>query len=141
MHNYGDEGVNFDEIDEAGWFIGRWLRNWVRLPVMQIKEKFGTVRVYCHFGWSCFYSIWRPSHHWISSWWPYRFDLWISDFIMPLLNKVVVPIQMKAYRWRYKKAVEKWPHLAEEILICADYPQLLYGICNTSKWLTETEEL
>lgn len=129
MHSYGDwPDKKFNEIDEAGWFIGRWLRNWVRLPVVQIKEKFGTVRVYCHFGWDSFYSVWRPSHCWVPKWWPWSLDLKVSGYIMPLLNKVAVPIQTRAYRWRYRKAVEKWPHLREEILCCADFGELLEGL-------------
>lgn len=128
MHSWGDEGVDWKGIDEAGWFIGGWLRRWVRMGVTQIKEKYGTVRVYCGFGWSTFYEIWRPGYAWAPTWYPWRLDMEISRFIMPILNRIVIPIQKSAYRWRYKKAIQKWPHLKEEILDCADWNEELEGL-------------
>lgn len=131
MHSYGDwPDERFNEVDDAGYYIGRWLRTWVRLPVTQIKEKFGTVRVYCGFGWSTLYSIWRPSHCWVSPYWPYKLDLWLSydTPFLKWLNFIVVPIQQRAYAWRYKKAVQKWPHLYNEIVSCADHGELFEGV-------------
>ena len=129
MHNWGEEKFDWQGLDDAGDFIGEWLIKWVRLPVTCIKEKFGTLRVYCSFGWSSFYSIWRPQYMWVPGWYPWRLDLWLS-FHTPILrwiNKVVVPIHQWAYVWRYKKAVEKWPHLFAEIISMADYGKLFEG--------------
>lgn len=98
------------------------------MNIHDVKEKFGTLRIYCNFGWQSLYSIWRPGYMWVPKWWPYRLDLAISSVIMPLLNKIVVPVQARAYRTRYELAVEHWPHLKEEILCCADYPELLKEI-------------
>jgi len=128
MHDWSEESFDWKGLDDAGWFIGGWLVRWARLSVFQIKEKFGTLRIYCGFGWSSFYSIYRPRHCWISPWWPRRLDLVVSKYLMPVLNKVVIPIQKKLYRYRYKKAVQKWPHLKLEILISADYGELLNGL-------------
>lgn len=130
MHSYGDwPDERFNEIDDAGYYIGRWLRIWVRMPVTQIKEKFGTVRVYCSFGWSQIYSIWRPHYCWLPTWWPTKLDNWLSyqTPLLKVLNFFVVPIQKRAYAWRYKKAVQKWPHLYDEIVSCADWGELLEG--------------
>lgn len=127
IHQWGEENFDWKGLDEAGWYIGRWLRTWTRLSVFDIKEKFGSLRIYCHFGWDCFYSIWRPSHCWISPWWPYRLDLAVSKYVMPIINILIIPLQKKAYVWRYKKAVEKWPHLRDEILSDADYGELFEG--------------
>lgn len=127
-HSWGEENVDWAGIEDAAQFIGEWLIRWVRLPVSQVKEKFGTARVYCSFGWSSFYSIWRPHYFWVPKWYPWTLDLRISPWVLPLLNRIIVPIQQAAYRHRYKAAIKKWPHLKDEILHGADWPDLLEGL-------------
>jgi hypothetical protein len=127
MHDWSEEKFDWEGLNDAGEYIGVWLRKWVRMEVTQIKEKFGTLRIYCGFGWSTMYSIWRPRYMWMPSWWPHRLDHLMSSLILPLLNIIIVPIQKKAYVWRYKNAVKKWPHLREEILCCADWGELFDG--------------
>jgi hypothetical protein len=131
-HNWGDKDSQGRDIcsrvEDVSMFIGEWLRKWPRVSVMQYKEKYGTVRIYCHFGWETFYNIWRPHYYWVSAWWPYKLDLMISHYIMPILNKIIIPIQIKMYRYRYIKAVEKWPDLKDEILCCTDWPEYLKGV-------------
>ena len=128
MHSYGNwPDERFSEVQRAAEYIGIWLRIWPLMNVRDMKEKFGTVRVYCGFGWSCFHSIIWPGYMWIHKWWPYKLDLYLSDYIMPVLNKLVVPIQQRAYVWRYKKAVQKWPYLYNEIVSMADHGELFNG--------------
>lgn len=129
MHSWGDEGVDWDGIDDAAYFIAHWLKTWARIPVRDYKEKFGTVRVYCSFGWPDVYSIWRPSYYWYPTWWPTKLDFWLADTrVWRLVNRLVIPLQQKAYAWRYKKAVQKWPHLYKEIVSMADYGELFEGV-------------
>lgn len=128
MHDWSEEEFDWAGLNDAGHFIGDWLRTWVRMEIRDVKEKFGTLRIYCGFGWQNIYAIWRPGYMWVHKWWPYRLDSAVSRVIMPLLNKVVVPMQARAYRTRYELAVERWPHLKQEILCCADYPELLKEI-------------
>lgn len=128
MHSWGDEDFSdelFNQVEDAAQYIGENLRKWFRVGVMQYKEKFGTVRVYCHLGFSCFHSIIYPGYCWIHKWWPYSLDLKISEYLMPLLNRIVIPIQISGYRYFYKRAIQKWPHLREEIICCADYDEYL----------------
>lgn len=129
MHDWSANNVDWDGINGAARFIGQWLRTWARMSVGDYKEKFGTVRVYCHFGWSTLYSIYRPGYMWIPTWWPYKLDLWFSynTPFLKILNSIAVPIQKNLYVWRYKKAVQKWPHLYDEIVTCADYGELFEG--------------
>jgi hypothetical protein len=128
MHQWGDEGVDWDGINDAGRYIGYWLKKWVRMDVRDVKEKFGTVRIYCSFGWQGVYSIWRPGYCWYPKWWPIKLDFWITDTkLFSLLNRFVVFVQVNAYVWRYKKAVQKWPHLYNEIVSCADHGELFEG--------------
>lgn len=129
MHSWGDKGVDWKGINAAAYFIAHWLKTWVRMPIQDYKEKFGTVRIYCGFGWHGVYSIWRPMHHWYPKWWPMRLDFWLANtWAWGQLNRVVVKLQQKAYAWRYKKAVEKWPHLHDEIVSQADYGELFEGV-------------
>lgn len=128
MHQWGDEDVDWQGIDEAAYFIAHWLRRWVRMDVRDYKEKFGTVRVYCSFGWYGIHSIYRPGYVWYPKWWPIRLDYWAnSTFLFQMLNRLVIYVQKKAYVWRYKKAVQKWPHLYKEIVSQADYGELFEG--------------
>lgn len=52
--------------------------------------------------------------------------------VFRILNKVVLPVHKYAYRKYYRQAVEKWPHLALEILYSADHWELLTDL--TSKY-------
>lgn len=98
------------------------------MGVMQTKEKFGTVRVYCSFGFDCFHGLIWPRHCWIHKWWPYRFDLWISQYLQPVINPILIFLQKKLYRLAYKRAVKKYPHLWKEIIVMADFGPMLEGI-------------
>jgi hypothetical protein len=131
MHSWGDDGVDWEGINAAADYIGVWLRKWGRVNVRQIKEKFGTVRIYCTLGWNRFHDIFYPGHcffRWPG--WAVTLDLFISHQLCfsRVLFEVSYPIQRRLYRWRYTKAVEKWPHLREEILSCADWPDELKGL-------------
>lgn len=130
MHDWSDEAVDWKGINDAAAFIAVWLRKYARLGVRDYKEKWGTVRVYCSIGFDCFHSVVWPGYVWIHTWWPYKFDLWLSYHtpILNLINRIVTPIQCRLYRWRYRKAIEKWPHLRLEILCAADFPELLRGL-------------
>ena len=128
MHDWGDKDVDWGGIDDACEFIGDRLVKLGRIHVSQTKEKFGTVRVYCSFGLDSFYGIWRPRHMWVPTWWPWKLDLTVFNWISPLLNKVVIPYQKWLYKQTYRKAVQKWPHLYDEIVSCADWGELFDGV-------------
>jgi hypothetical protein len=129
MHTYGHWPAKyFNQIEAAASEIGWFLSRWGRVPVLQTKEKFGTVRVYCSFGWDSLHCIIWPRHCWIHSWWPYKLDLKISWYLMPILNKLVVKYHIWLYRKSYARAVEKYPHLKDEILSGADFGEVLEGV-------------
>jgi len=128
MHNWGDEDVDWNGINDAAAYIGYWLRKYARMNVNDVKEKYGTVRIYCSFGWYGLHSVFRPGYVWYPKWWPMRLDFWLANtWVFGKLNDLVVKLQQKAYVWRYKKAVEKWPHLYKEIVSMADYGELFEG--------------
>lgn len=130
MHDWSDETVDWKGINDAAYYIGDWLSTWARIPVRDVKEKYGTVRVYCGFGIAGIYGLWRPRYGWYPKWWPMSLDFWLTydSSIFGWLNRaVIIPLQKKAYVWRYAQAVRKWPHLYREIVSAADYGELFEG--------------
>ena len=126
MHSYGSwPDENFNKIDEISKYIGSNLIKWCRMSIFTYKEKFGTVRVYCRLGWRSIHSIFYPEYTWIFNWWPYSLDCKIFNYLLFWINYIVIPIQKSGYRYFYKKAIKKYPFLKQEILCCADYPELL----------------
>lgn len=99
MHSWGDKGVDWKGINQAAEYIGVNLARWGFVRVVQYKEKFGTVRVYCYLG--------RCNRY---------------------LDYLLIPYQEWLYRKLYKDMVKKFPHLREEILCMADFPELLMGL-------------
>mgnify|MGYP001588249460 CR=1 FL=1 len=143
MHLWGDETVDWGGIDAAARFIGEGLRFW-RIDVRQWKEKYGTVRVYCSFGFPWWQSLTHPGHVWCR--WPRWLDFityahsWYNPFYftLRLLNLVVIPFHVWLYKFYYRKACRKWPHLREEILRGADYYELLgASVTNQQIWWPE----
>lgn len=131
MHDWSDKEVDWEGINDAADFIGDWLRKWGRVPVRQTKEKFGTVRVYCGLGWDTFHDIFYPGHCYFR-WpmWGVSLDIFLCHRLhfSRILFELSYPIHRRLYRWRYKKAVQKWPHLRDEILCCADFSEELKGL-------------
>lgn len=129
MHQWGDEKVDWEGINDAAYYIAAFLKRWGRIGVTDYKEKFGTVRVYCHFGWINFYSLWRPGYCWYPKWWPIRLDqcIW-NNPIADKVQKLIVKWQIFVYKQAYKKAVQRWPHLYNEIVSMADYGEFFEGV-------------
>lgn len=130
MHDWAEEDVDWKGLEDVAEFIAINLIKYYRIPVVQWKEKFGTVRVYCSFGWSTLYSIWRPQYQWVSKRWPYRLDLFISYNLgfIDFLNQWIIPWQKIGYRRIYKEAIKRYPHLKSEILEGADWIEELRGL-------------
>jgi hypothetical protein len=132
MHDWSDESFDWKGLNEAIYFIGDNLVRYGRVNVRDAKEKYGTARIACNFGFYSLCSITHPRYVWV----PYKRDglLWTINYsswftkVCRLLNKVVVPYQMFLYKLLYKRAVKKWPHLKKEITVCADHGELLKEI-------------
>jgi hypothetical protein len=137
MHSWGEENVDWEGISDAAYYIGGWLRKWGRMSVSDMKEKYGTVRVYTSFGWYSAHQLTHPGyayHQWPK--WLRPLDYYVLSRVISVLNPVVVPIHKAMYRYRYKQALRRWPHLAGEILMGADWTELLLGL--DSRLVVET---
>ena len=129
MHTWGDKDVDWPGITKAACEIGSFLRRWGRVDVRQWKEKWGTVRVYCSFGWHQLHSITHPGYSFSQyPQWLWRLDCRVFSRFVYLLNWFVVPWHAWLYRVAYARAVRRRPHLRREILCCADWPELLKGL-------------
>jgi hypothetical protein len=134
MHNWSDTKIDWKGIEDAARYIGLNLRRWGRVPVRDYKEKWGTARVYCSFGWYSIHDITHPGYAWIrykrnGLMWHLNYARWISP-AFTILNMVIRPYQQWLYTYFYGRALRKWPHLRLEILSGADYSELLtkYGV-------------
>lgn len=95
--------------DVPCYWIGRRLR-WSGMLVSDQKEKYGTWRVYCSFGW-----FWNST---------LAYKLNLNRYTYPL----AYAIQKHWYRYVHKKALEKFPGEARAILCGADWTELLMGL-------------
>ena len=130
-HNWGDKDKKGRDVcyrvGDVADYIGCWLRTWARINVLQIKEKFGEVRIYCTFGWDDLHSVTHPGHAY------YRYGkvgMFINQYtrgVFKYLNYIIVPIHKYLYCWRYHRAIKKWPELRDEILQGADFGELFEG--------------
>lgn len=126
MHHWGDGFKYFREVGEAAEFIGNYCRKWGRINVTQTKEKFGTSRIYCSFGWYQFHSITHPGYVYSRyPKWLWCFDIDYLSKIVRLFNPIIVPYQMFIYRKAYHLAFKNWPLIKEEIISGADYPEIV----------------
>lgn len=126
MHTWGDN-VDWDGINDAAELIGTGLRKWGRIQVTQYKEKYGTVRVYCYFGIGTWQGLFKPGfvyNRWPRWIWKLEFNPIVAG-LRAIFTWCFYPWQKFIYRWYYRRAVRRWPHLREEILCCADVDELL----------------
>ena len=125
MHDWSDETFDWKGLSEAIDMIDSELRFW-RIGVRQTKEKFGTCRIYCSLGWSSLHSITHPGHCFSRyPQWLWTLDCYVLSKLIQPLNYIILPIHKWVYRNAYKKAVDKYPHLKEEICCMADFVELL----------------
>lgn len=128
MHDWSSKWPYFNDVEDAASYIGNALRKWGRVNVRQTKEKYGTVRVYCSFGWSQLHCITHPGYCFGQyPKWLWSLDCLYLSKIVRLLNFIVIPYHKWLYNIMYQKAIKKWPHIKEEILVDADWPEFIDG--------------
>jgi hypothetical protein len=129
MHSWGDDFPYFREVGEAADYIGLFLIRWGRVNVRQTKEKWGMACVYCDFGWHQLHSITHPGYAFCQyPKWLWHLDIDVLSNAVSRLNFIVVPFHKWLYRIAYKRAVQKFPYIQEEILRGADWSELLEGL-------------
>lgn len=139
MHRWGDEGVDWTGINDAADYIGSYCRRWGRVGG-QTKEKYGTVRFYAHFGWLNLHTLVYPGYASCQfPKWLWKIDITcIGPILQCFFEQVFVRWQKAVYSRAYINACKKWPHLQEEILSDADYPEFIKGCTREEETPTES---
>ena len=128
MHTWGDESFDWKALSDAISVIEKRLSN-ARISIIQIKEKFGTLRCYCRLGWYQFQDITHPGYSFNQyPKWLWNLDCIVGSKIIGLVNPLVLYWHKKVYRSAYAEAVKLFPHIRVEILCMADYSELLEGL-------------
>jgi hypothetical protein len=100
-----------------------------RIPVYDAKEKWGTVRVSCTFGWYSLHDVVYPGYHFNQfPRWLQVLDYKVLSTFVQYASKLAEPYHRKVYRRAYENAVRKYPHHRTAILEWADWPELLKGL-------------
>lgn len=120
--------ANQADLYDIACHIGRQLLR-ARIPVSDMKEKYGTIRVYCTFGWYNLHDVIYPGYHFNQfPRWVQRLDNSLISTAVQHLSRWVEPYQRNTYRKVYADAVKRWPHYRTAILIDAHWPELLEGL-------------
>lgn len=129
MHRWGDEDFDWESLYHAIEEISSYFTKW-RLG-NHSKEKYGTARISIYFFNGSLFELCYPGY---VSYWPWKnyskllkFDIYYVPIIFRFLGltKLIRYFQYKVYSRGYNLAIKKYPHIKKEILICADYPELI----------------
>ncbi len=127
MHSWGDSDVDWKGIQDCCDILYKICYKYGRFGG-QIKEKYGTVRFYATFSTSL-HSLVYPGYVYNQfPDWLWKLDIhYITPFLEKTVGKLVFWYQKKVYNYAYQKCLKKYPHLRDEILCCADYPEFISG--------------
>jgi hypothetical protein len=118
------------DLYNAGCIVYDTCTTWGRLGG-QFKEKYDTLRFYANFsGYVSIHSLVYPGYAYIQfkskfmTW----FDIHVATPVLTFLfGNLLFWWQKQVYSYAYNKAIKKYPRLAYEILVCADYPEYIKG--------------
>lgn len=129
-HEWGDDDVDWEAINAATDYLPMYMRRWGRI-FSHGKEKYGTVRVSAVLGHISLHGILWPAYYYNQFLykWMWKLDIvCVTPILRFLFSRVWGKYQVFIYRKAYKNALYKWPHIEDEILEDADWPELLKGI-------------
>lgn len=118
------------ELDNIPCFyVGRRLK-WLGIRVTDMKEKYGSWRVYCDFGIHSLHDITHNGYAYIQykgifKSLYYNTTTLQSVLLNSLVNWWLVPLQRKWYTYVYTRAVKRFPDEDIALLSGADHPELL----------------
>ena len=132
-HYWGDEDFDWDGLNSSINIITDICRFW-RLGIHS-KEKYGTARITPWFWDGSLHSLIWPGYvyrqypkNWIGDklWW---LDIYFFPrfFNALFLTRLVFWFHAKIYNYAFQKAIKKYPHLKEELLVDADGCELIDG--------------
>lgn len=119
-----------DREYKALWFVVKNLMRWGRINVSDWKEKYGSLRVYCTFGWYEFHTLVHPGRKYVT-WptWVRTIDIKLTEVILERLklSLVVFAWQKLIYNVVYHLAFRLFPDQALKLYLGMDYPEHLWS--------------
>lgn len=115
-------------IDDIAYGIGNICIKYGRIPVLQTKEKYGTVRVYNSWGIGSLHALIWPNYvykHPSYPKWLWNLDIQYLSRFFNLLDPIIIRWQHFIYNFAYWKYIKKYPQLFDEITGCADWKEEL----------------
>lgn len=131
-HEWGDTDFDWEALGKAEQIVNRVCNKWFRLGV-HTKEKYGTLRCSVYPFDGSLHSITHPGYVYCQypKWlWNINCSMsyWGSRRPYSWFVRLIIMFQMHVgYRLAYYIAMKKYPHIAEEICVDADYPEYIIG--------------
>lgn len=127
MHDWGDEDFDWKGLNDCVDIIYRISR--YGFFSGQIKEKYGSLRWYAHFGHLSLHTLVYPGHMYSRfPNWLWKLDIhYIGPFLRFFFEKPFVFWQKMVYNHAYQVCLKHHPNLRVAIICAADYPELIKG--------------
>lgn len=126
-HRWGDEDFDWEALEDCQRIIYKYHKRGFLSSLC--KEKYGTLRWYVSFGCLSLQTLIYPGYMYNQL--PKFLQKFDNNIFMPIGNKLFGSFfiwwQKKVYNWIYQKMLRKHPHIKEEILECADWPEFIKG--------------
>ncbi len=130
-HDWSDDTFDWEGLSNAGHIIYTTLK-FARIGCRP-KEKFGTLRVSAMFFRGSLHELQYPGYYYCNYKyfkdfrWHLDIYFWPNFFRYTGLGKLIFWTQVPFYTLGYYIAMKRYPHLAEEICVDADFPQWIIG--------------
>lgn len=115
-------------LEEIAESIGNFCARYGRISVTQVKEKYGSVRVYCGFGCASLHNLLFPRYvyrHKNFPKWLWHLDCTYGLKFWEYASRIVFPYQKSIYKLAYMRAIWQHPDKFDEITSCMDYPEYI----------------
>lgn len=140
--DWDDENFDWNAINDCCDILYKYATKYGRLGG-QIKEKYGTIRFYAHFGNFNLHTLIYPGYCYP------QFPTWLwkldnNKHIGKIYNIVNYPFviwQKFWYNYAYQKCLKKHPHIRRAILNSADHVELIKGASRIEETATEVHTI
>jgi hypothetical protein len=129
-HFWGDDWPHWGDLNSAVHELSDFARRWGRLGI-HTKEKWGCLRASTYWAHDLHSIIW-PGY--VYAQWQYHLPesiakrvWWLDVYVWPRILRFT-PLgwyQRKIYGLAYRRICKKYPHIIDEILQDAEYPELI----------------
>jgi hypothetical protein len=127
-HDWSEKEFDWVALNDCQLIMYKYARTIGRVGG-DIKEKYGSLRFYVHFSEFSMQSLFYPGYCYIQfpRWFHFGLEYKFLKYIYKYtgLNCLFLKWQLFWYSYAYNKACKTYPHIVDEILCCADHPELI----------------